>query len=45
MDLIMKGGSLNAQKFITAVDMLKPEHLENVSRALWLRLYELVGIP
>lgn len=40
MDLIMKGGSLNAQRFLTAVDILKPEYLENISRALWQRLYE-----
>lgn len=42
MDLIVKGGSFNAQRFLTAVDMLKPEYLENVSRALWKRLYEQV---
>ncbi|XP_035213633.1 glutathione S-transferase kappa 1-like [Stegodyphus dumicola] len=40
MDLIMKQGSLNAQRFITAVDILKPEYLEGISRALWLRLYD-----
>lgn len=42
MDLIVKGGSYNAQKFLTAVDILKPEYLENISRALWKRLYEQV---
>nr|QGA31153.1 glutathione transferase kappa 2 [Pardosa pseudoannulata] len=40
MDLIMKGGSLNAQRFITAIDILKPEYLENITRAIWQRLYE-----
>ncbi|KFM67121.1 Glutathione S-transferase kappa 1, partial [Stegodyphus mimosarum] len=40
MDLIMKQGSLNAQRFITAVDILKPEYSEGISRALWLRLYD-----
>ncbi|KAG8200573.1 hypothetical protein JTE90_000645 [Oedothorax gibbosus] len=40
MDLIMKKGSLNAQRFITAVDMIKPEYLQPISKALWLRLYK-----
>lgn len=42
MDLIVKGGSFNAQRFLTAVDILNPDYLENVSRALWKRLYEQV---
>nr|QGA31152.1 glutathione transferase kappa 1 [Pardosa pseudoannulata] len=40
MDFIMKGGSVNAQRFITAIDILKPEYLENITRAIWQRLYE-----
>ncbi|XP_054718418.1 glutathione S-transferase kappa 1-like [Uloborus diversus] len=40
MDLIMKGGSLNAQRFITAVDLQKHEYLEPISREMWLRLYK-----
>ncbi|GBN30093.1 Glutathione S-transferase kappa 1 [Araneus ventricosus] len=41
MDIIMKkGSSLNAQRFLTAVDIQKPEYVESISRALWLRLYK-----
>lgn len=42
MDLIKKGGSLNAQRYLTAIDMLNPERLEDASRSLWLRLFEQV---
>jgi len=40
MDIIMKHGSLNAMRFVTAVDMAKPECVEDISRALWHRLYK-----
>ncbi|GIY38064.1 glutathione S-transferase kappa 1 [Caerostris extrusa] len=40
MDLIMRKGSINAQRFLTAIDIQKPEYLESISRALWLRLYK-----
>ncbi|GFU46903.1 glutathione S-transferase kappa 1 [Nephila pilipes] len=40
MDIMMKNGSLNAQRFITAVDIQKPEYLESISRSLWKRLYD-----
>ncbi|GBN96319.1 Glutathione S-transferase kappa 1, partial [Araneus ventricosus] len=41
MDIIMKkGSSLNAQRFLTAVDIQKPEYVESISRAFWLRLYK-----
>ncbi|GFR03501.1 glutathione S-transferase kappa 1 [Trichonephila clavata] len=39
MDIMMKNGSLNAQRFLTAVDIQQPEYLESISRALWQRLY------
>ncbi|CAL1271403.1 unnamed protein product [Larinioides sclopetarius] len=41
MDIIMKkGSSLNAQRFLTAVNIQKPEYVESISRAFWLRLYK-----
>ncbi|XP_044535541.1 glutathione S-transferase kappa 1 isoform X1 [Gracilinanus agilis] len=37
---IMKdSGSLNAMRFLTAVNMEKPEMLEKVSRELWMRIW------
>lgn len=39
-EVMFNKGSLNAQRFITAVDMVIPEHTESISRSLWLRLYE-----
>ncbi|XP_037779659.1 glutathione S-transferase kappa 1-like [Penaeus monodon] len=35
-DMIMVKGSLIPNRFLTAIDMLHPEHLEAATRALWM---------
>ncbi|MEJ1280985.1 glutathione S-transferase kappa 1 [Cricetulus griseus] len=37
--VILKKGSLNAMRFLTAVSMEQPEMLEKVSRELWMRIW------
>uniref|UniRef100_A0A5F8HDR1 Glutathione S-transferase kappa n=1 Tax=Monodelphis domestica TaxID=13616 RepID=A0A5F8HDR1_MONDO len=37
--ILKDSGSLNAMRFLTAVNMEKPEMLENVSRELWMRIW------
>ncbi|XP_038193634.1 glutathione S-transferase kappa 1-like [Arvicola amphibius] len=37
--VILKKGSLNAMRFLTAVSMEQPEVLEKVSRELWMRIW------
>ncbi|XP_057641695.1 glutathione S-transferase kappa 1-like isoform X1 [Chionomys nivalis] len=37
--VIVKKGSLNAMRFLTAVSMEQPEVLEKVSRELWMRIW------
>lgn len=37
--VILKKGSLNAMRFLTAVSMEQPEMLEKVSRELWMRVW------
>ncbi len=39
LTVILEKGSLNAMRFLTAVNMEKPEMLENVSRELWMRIW------
>uniref|UniRef100_A0A803JHB9 Glutathione S-transferase kappa 1 n=1 Tax=Xenopus tropicalis TaxID=8364 RepID=A0A803JHB9_XENTR len=36
---IIKKGSLQAMRFVTAVEMSHPEYLEPVSRELWIRIW------
>ncbi|XP_071544803.1 glutathione S-transferase kappa 1-like isoform X2 [Panulirus ornatus] len=38
-DLILVKGSLIPSRFITSVDLLYPAHLEAVSRALWMEVW------
>ncbi|XP_057641659.1 glutathione S-transferase kappa 1 isoform X2 [Chionomys nivalis] len=38
-NVILKKGSLNAMRFLTAVSMEQPELLEKVSRELWMRIW------
>ncbi|XP_051007599.1 glutathione S-transferase kappa 1-like [Acomys russatus] len=38
-DVILKKGSINAMRFLTAVSMEQPEMLEKVSRELWMRIW------
>ena len=40
----MTKGTLKPQRFITAVDMIHPEFTEQLSRELWKRIYEEVGL-
>ncbi|XP_015919897.1 glutathione S-transferase kappa 1 [Parasteatoda tepidariorum] len=40
MDIIFKHGTLSVMRFVTAVDCVSPTDLENITRALWLRLYK-----
>ena len=40
----MTKGTLKPQRFITAVDMTHPEFTEQLSRELWKRIYEEVGL-
>lgn len=37
--VMFEKGSLNAQRFLTAIDMSMPEKLETVSRELWMRIW------
>ncbi|XP_074049600.1 glutathione S-transferase kappa 1 [Macrotis lagotis] len=37
--VVMEKGSLNAMRFLTAVNMENPEMLEKVSRELWMRIW------
>ncbi|XP_044535543.1 glutathione S-transferase kappa 1 isoform X3 [Gracilinanus agilis] len=39
LNVILEKGSLNAMRFLTAVNMEKPEMLEKVSRELWMRIW------
>ncbi|KAK2709834.1 hypothetical protein QYM36_013491, partial [Artemia franciscana] len=36
-EMIMKKGSIRSMRFLTWIDMNKPEYLEEVSRQLWMR--------
>nr|XP_053636754.1 glutathione S-transferase kappa 1-like isoform X2 [Cherax quadricarinatus] len=38
-ELIMVKGSLVPSRFLTAIDLLYPEHLEGVTRALWMEVW------
>lgn len=37
--IMIEKGSLRAQRFLTAIDIHAPEHLENISRSLWTRVW------
>jgi len=37
--VMVERGSLRAQRFLTAIDLYFPEHLEDVSRSLWTRVW------
>ncbi|XP_033029432.1 glutathione S-transferase kappa 1 [Lacerta agilis] len=39
MGTVLEKGSLNAMRFVTAVDMAEPQFLEPVSRQLWMRIW------
>ena len=39
---MVERGSLRAQRFLTAIDLYFPEHLEDVSRSLWTRVWSKV---
>ena len=39
---MIEKGSLRAQRFLTAIDLHAPEHLENISRSLWTRVWSKV---
>jgi glutathione S-transferase kappa 1 len=41
---MVEKGTLKAQRFLTAIKMQHPEHLENVSRELWNRIWSRVSI-
>lgn len=38
-EVMVEKGTLKAQRFLTAIKMQHPEHLENVSRELWNRIW------
>ena len=40
---MVEKGSLRAQRFLTAINLHHPEHLENVSRELWNRIWSRVS--
>ena len=42
--VILEKGSLQAQRFLTAVDMVQPDCMEEVSRQLWLRVWSRVNL-
>ncbi|XP_074659163.1 glutathione S-transferase kappa 1-like [Tubulanus polymorphus] len=39
VEVMFKRGSLSAMRFITAVDMKNPEFTEEISRQMWLRIW------
>jgi len=39
---MVEKGSLRAQRFLTAINLHVPEHLEDVSRSLWTRVWSKV---
>ncbi|XP_076033928.1 glutathione S-transferase kappa 1-like [Oratosquilla oratoria] len=39
LELLMVKGSLIPMRFLTAIDILYPEHLESASRALWMAVW------
>ena len=42
-EVLFKKGSLKAQRMLTAAKLTIPEHLEELSRQLWLRIWSRVG--
>ena len=42
--MIIKKGSIRSMRFLTWIDMNKPEYLEEVSRQLWMRNWSRVRI-
>ncbi|XP_038597232.1 glutathione S-transferase kappa 1 isoform X1 [Tachyglossus aculeatus] len=42
---ILEKGSLSAMRFLTAVNMERPELLEPMSRELWMRIWSRVSLP
>lgn len=40
---MFQNGSLKAQRLLTAAKLTRPDHVEELSRQLWLRIWSRVG--